>query len=155
MDVGSIWKFAENFQIKNALKDLEVCWPGPQTISKVIIKVSLSPRWRRVRIYGHGDNDDDDDDVNMRVLVPEKEYWRYCFFPLLTPPPWMAGESSSSSEQLGNNLLLSLPLMWAFGKCPRENVSPLVWLWVGVRTKITSSKHENQGLRNNSPPSRN
>ena len=149
MDVGSIWKFAENFQIKNALKDLEVCWLGPQTISKVIIKVSLPPRWRRVRTYGHGDNDDD---VNMRVLVPEKEYWRYCFFPLLTPPPWMAGESSSSSEQLGNSLLLNLPLMWA---SPKENISPLVWLWVGVRTKITSSKHENQGLMYNSPPSRN
>ena len=151
MDVGSIWKFAENFQIKNALKDLEVCWPGPQTISKVIIKVSLPPGWRRVRVYGHGDNDDDDD-VNMRVLVPEKEYWRYCFFPLLTPPPWMVGESSSSSEQLGNNLLLSLPLMWAMPK--RKHFSSGL-MWVGVRTKITSSKHENQGLRYNSPPSRN
>ena len=30
---------------------------------------------KRGRTYGHGDNDDDDDDdVNMRVLVPEKEY---------------------------------------------------------------------------------
>ena len=152
MDVGSIWKFAENFQIKNAHKDLEVCWPGPQTISKVIIKVSLPPGWRRVRVYGHGDNDDDDDDVNMRVLVPEKEYWRYCFFPLLTPPPWMAGESSSSSEQLGNNLLLSLPLMWAMPK--RKHFSSGL-MWVGVRTNITSSKQENQGLRYNSPPSRN